>query len=57
MHADLSPRDKESPWQCSYALANMYRDGSEATGAHAGSYQSSIFIGTGGDAIQLLSGH
>jgi len=40
LHAELSPRDKESPWQCSYALANMYRDGSEATGAHAGSYHS-----------------
>ena len=40
VHADLSARDRESPWRCSYALANMYRDGSEATGAHAGAAPS-----------------
>ena len=36
VYPELSPRDQQSGWRSSYALANMYRDGAEATGAHAG---------------------
>ena len=55
VHADLSARDRESPWQCSYALANMYRDGSEATGAHAGAALSSMHCAMSNAPVQACA--
>ena len=42
VYPELSPRDQQSGWRSSYALANMYRDGAEATGAHAGTVGGQI---------------
>lgn len=39
---DLAPRDRGGAWAASYALANFYRDGDEAVGAHSGTCTYSL---------------
>ena len=38
VEAELAARDVQSGWSASYALANLYKDGSEAVGAHSGTH-------------------